>query len=282
MQGSSQQNAAYAATMGGNAPMPMNATNSSPGQQPITGIAPPLTGNELDSELNSQAGPPLPDAQLTGHRADASLEMDLKNRSALLDLQTSVNDKLLGVMKQDEELRIAYARTQMPITVFPTIDSDGATAEQALTNSQNSGSSTASSGTAGTAGATVPTAPDTGTTTTAPTPVPVPVVYAIGGIGSNLTADILIPYSGAREVTVGSNLPNGLKVVKIDPFSVLVRSSDGNIYSLPMGRSVPSTPPAPPQAPTAIQQDMSPVTFQAPAPPTVGGTAPANGSGWSQ
>ena len=75
-----------------------------------------------------------------------------------------------------------------------------------------------------------------------------PVVYSIGGTGGALVADILVPYAGAREVSKGSVLPHGLKVVDIEPYGVIVVGPDGKRKTLPMGRSVAALPAPPPPA----------------------------------
>ncbi len=207
------------------------------GENPIdgptaSGIAPPMDPDELRAALAQRNGPPLPDAQLSTHRNEAGQEADLRRQSAILDLRLDVGKKTLEELKQEDALRVALARSKLPLAIgTPAIEAGTtSTAQQAAPPPTNS---------EGIAGVSVAGKRASNA---------VPVVFAIGGIGKRRTADVLVPYAGAREVSVGSTLPNDLTVVEIDPFTVIVVDPDGQRMSLPMGRSVPATPPIP-QAP---------------------------------
>jgi hypothetical protein len=141
-----------------------------------------------------------------------------------------VGKKTLEELKQEDALRVALARSKLPLaTGTPTIAGGTASTVQQATPPPTNSEGIAGVNLAGKRASNA-----------------VPVVFAIGGIGKRRTADVLVPYSGAREVSIGSTLPNDLTVVEIDPFTVIVVNPDGQRMSLPMGRSVPATPPVPP------------------------------------
>lgn len=229
---------------------------TSPSPTPTTlpsGLTAPLPQSDLEAALASRTGPPLPDAQLGSHSGEAAAEAELRRRDALLTLRGTVNQKLLDNITQEQAIRIALAKAALPV-VLPSDGNTGAPA-----------------GTGPLAGK--PGEGDTaGVVNTADQPQPVPVVFEIGGLGRDLTAQVLVPYAGERQIRRGSLLPQGLTVVEIDPFAVIVEGPDHIRKALPMGRSVPATPPDNKQLVISATTPTPPGLPGAPGAPT--------GTGW--
>jgi len=74
---------------------------------------------------------------------------------------------------------------------------------------------------------------------------PYPVVSSISGIGDTVEATVLVPYFGAVKPKAGEYLPDTrhLLVRKITPQGVIVEATDGRIFMLSGGSSVPSDMP---------------------------------------
>ena len=203
----------------------------------VTGFAPTLSDEDLERLLQEKTGPSLPDATLGAHEGQAAMEGELRREKAVLALRSEVDKDLLGVLAQEQEIRIAREKGKKPLAIM-------------------------SDGSAGTPPAAEPKGPAKDSDIAGITgdgdrsAKPVPVVYEIGGIGRSLTASVLIPYEGDRQdVRVGSRLPPDLTVVDIEPSVVLVADSSGHRMALPTGRSVPAN--APQRRRTADQASLS-------------------------
>lgn len=85
---------------------------------------------------------------------------------------------------------------------------------------------------------------------------PDPVVAEVTGAAGSYRAKILIPYAGQVMATVGSTLPNGMKVTGISKDGVNVRGPSGNKV-LTFGDSVPKTRPVK-ASPSAAASGMIP------------------------
>ena len=211
----------------------------------VSGIAPPMGPAELEEALSSRTGPALPDAQLAGHLSQAVREADLKLKAALLDLQALVNTKTLTALDQERKIRIALEMARLPIPVNSEGEIKRGTQQTAAAAPQQPTMAAEPPPVRSVRlnEATIAGTEPRVTMGTDDLPDPVPVVYSLGGVNGNRTADVLIPYGGSQEVAPGSMLPHGLKVVAINAHSVIVEGPDGRRRSLPMGRSAPGTPP---------------------------------------
>lgn len=81
------------------------------------------------------------------------------------------------------------------------------------------------------------------TTETRPAPDLPPVVSSITGTGQDVTAIVLVPYTGEFSVKLGTVLPNGTKITKISASGVEAKDNNGKTTALSFGDSVPMVRP---------------------------------------
>ena len=198
----------------------------------VSGTAAKLGEAELDRLLRSPSGPPLPDADMGGHAGEAREEDELNRRLRVWQMRNKVGDQILAAATNLQKYRQI---------VEGKADRDG--------NPQQ--------GPAGYQTAPQQMASGDASAAAAPKTIPLPVVTRVSGIGSRVTATVLIPYDGAKSLRTGDRLPNGMRVTSIQGMNVVVEMRDGSRRTLPWGDSVPAyEETAASQRPTGQPQPM--------------------------
>jgi hypothetical protein len=101
----------------------------------------------------------------------------------------------------------------------------------------------------------------------APVPQPLPKVVSIGGTLGAYRAELLVPYVGEVDATVGTRLPAGRRVSRVGPEGVFVRDARLGEVELGFGDSVPLVPPSEDAAVAPKIPDIRPPTPLVPPPP---------------